>query len=83
MIGVGAEDAELAKSMTAIEACNIVAAMETSERELICAVLGCLVVSDGEADPDEIKLWGAISEVCGMPVMTISDAARIVREKFE
>ena len=83
LVGVDAADVALAKEMTAIDACNIVSNMDASARELICAILGCLVVSDGNADPDEIKLWGAISEVCGMPTMTIAEATRIVREKFE
>lgn len=81
-IGVDATDGLAAKNMTALEAYNIVSQMEDSARELICAILGCLVISDGDADPNEIAQWRKISEVCNMPKMTIPEAVRIAHEKL-
>lgn len=82
-LGVESADIQAAKKMSAEQAYSIVKEMDSKSRELICAILGCLIVSDGDADTTEIEQWRQISEVCNMPKMTIPDAVRIAHENFD
>lgn len=83
LIGIGEQDAERARTMTGIEACNIVAQMADEDKSFVCALLGCLIISDGEVAEEEVRIWRVLSEICNLPSMNIEQAAAIVKARLE
>ncbi|MBE6192583.1 MAG: hypothetical protein J6K33_04320 [Alistipes sp.] len=83
LIGVNEQDADLARTMTGIEACNVVTAMAEEDKSFVCALLGCMILSDGEAAEQEVRVWRTITEICNLPAMSIEQATEIVRARLE
>ena len=65
---------EEANDMTLEEAVAICRTMSSPQKTYACSVLGYIVVSDGDIDDDEMKVWAEIVEKCQFPDMSIQEA---------
>ena len=65
------------ETMDVSEALNIIAAMTTEEKRLVCGLMGAMMIIDEDPSPREQLLWSLISTRCGFPNMNISEAAQI------
>lgn len=69
----------LAKSMTHVQALSILTAMDTSQQKFATGFLATVMVSDGDIDDSEVKLWQLVCTLCGFPTMTIAEAVEFWR----
>lgn len=69
----------LAKSMTPVQALSILTAMDTSQQKFATGFLATVMVSDGDIDDSEVKLWQLVCTLCGFPTMTIAEAVELWR----
>lgn len=69
----------LAKSMTPVQALSILTAMDTSQQKFATGFLATVMVSDGDIDDSEVKLWQLVCTLCGFPTMTIAEAVEFWR----
>lgn len=83
LAGITESDRDRAKTMTGRDACNIVAAMNAEQKEFVCALLGCLIVSDGEIADSEVRTWIILSELCDLPPMEINEAKKRLKDILE
>lgn len=69
---------EEAKSLKPEIALAAVTSMTSSQKRYVTAYLGTIIASDGDIDDAEIKLWGLISSLCDLPIMSIAEAIDIM-----
>lgn len=69
----------LAKSMTPVQALSILTAMGTPQQKFATGFLATVMVSDGDIDDSEVKLWQLVCTLCGFPTMTIAEAVEFWR----
>lgn len=69
----------LADAMTPPTMIATLAALNESQKKFVCGFLATIMISDGDIDDSEIKLWRLTSSLCGFPVMNIADAAEYWR----
>lgn len=69
----------LAKSMTPVQALSILTAMDISQQKFATGFLATVMVSDGDIDDSEVKLWQLVCTLCGFPTMTIAEAVEFWR----
>ena len=61
-------------SYDAAEAVARISQFSADKKKYVCAVLGALLIVDGDAADDELKLWSLTSMICGLPTMTVGEA---------
>jgi len=69
-----------AESIDEADAYKVIARMDAEHKEYVTAFLGTLIVIDGEKDARELRTWGAVTEFCGLPNMSISDAVQYMKK---
>lgn len=75
-------EAEQSKCMDNQKALIIASAMTNEEKKIVCALLGVLMIVDGEISEQEHVAWSLISEICEFPKMGIKEADEIVQAFF-
>jgi len=55
-------------------AAEIVFKMTYEQKQYVAAFLGTLMAVDGNIDEQELSLWRLISQICGLPTMSVKDA---------
>lgn len=63
-----------ARDMEASEAFATIARMTDLQKKYVTGFLAVIMVSDGQVDESEVKMWQLISALAGLPTMTISEA---------
>ena len=48
--------------------------MDEEKKRYVAALLGTILIIDGDVDDDELKLWRFTSEICSLPTMSIGEA---------
>ena len=61
-------------SMDPSELLGTIAAMKEEQKKYVAAYLGVILAIDGDIDDAEMKLWGLVSTLCGLPKITIKQA---------
>lgn len=56
------------------DAVAIISQFDLEQKTYMASFLGALMAADGDIDDREMVLWRIISDVCGLPRMTISEA---------
>lgn len=56
------------------DAVAIISQFDLEQKTYVASFLGALMAADGDIDDREMVLWRIISDVCGLPRMTISEA---------
>lgn len=56
------------------DAVAIISQFDLEQKTYVASFLGALMAADGNIDDREMVLWRIISDVCGLPRMTISEA---------
>lgn len=69
----------LADAMAPATMVSTLAAMDESQKKYVCGFLATIMISDGDIDDSEVKLWQMTSSICGFPTMTIAEAAEYWR----
>lgn len=64
----------LADAMTPSTMLATLAALNESQKKFVCGYLATIMISDGDIDDSEIKLWQLTSALAGFPKMTIEEA---------
>ena len=65
----------LADAMTPSTMLATLAALTESQKKFVCGFLATIMISDGDIDDAEVKLWQLTSSLCDFPTMNIADAA--------
>ena len=65
---------EGADALTPTAALFSIAAMDEEKKRYVAALLGTILIIDGDVDDDELKLWRFTSEICSLPTMSIGEA---------
>ncbi|WP_308556532.1 tellurite resistance protein TerB [uncultured Porphyromonas sp.] len=65
---------EKADVLTPAGALFSIAAMDEEKKRYVAALLGTILIIDGDVDDDELKLWRFTSEICSLPTMSIGEA---------
>lgn len=81
-LGITPFEAEQSKCMDNQKALIIASAMTNEEKRIVCALLGVLMIVDGEISEQERIAWSLISEICEFPKMGIKEADEIVQAFF-
>lgn len=64
----------LADAMTPATMIATLASLTKRQKKFVCGFLAMIMVSDGDIDDAEVKLWQLISSLCEFPTMNIKDA---------
>lgn len=73
----------LADSMDAGTMITILSRLSEDEKKYVCGFLAAIMMSDGDIDESEIKLWQFISMLCSFPGISIGDAINYWRGEEE
>lgn len=77
-LGVGKFDIpelfKLAEAMNLATMVSILSLLEENQKKFVCGFLAAIMISDGDVDETEVKLWQLTSTFCGFPTMTIIEA---------
>lgn len=60
--------------MSAPEMFSILSDMDQNTQKYVCGYLAAIMMSDGEIDDSEVKLWQLFSGLCDFPTMSIQEA---------
>ncbi len=55
-------------------AVEIVSKMSYEQKKYVAAYLGTIMAADRDIDDKEMALWRLLSQVCGLPTMSVKDA---------
>ena len=55
-------------------ATEIVSKMTPEQKKYVAAFLGTIMAVDGGIDEKEMALWRLLSQICGLPTMSVKDA---------
>lgn len=55
-------------------ASEIVSKMTQEQKKYVAAFLGTIMAVDGDIDEQEMALWRLLSQLCGLPTMSVKDA---------
>ena len=66
----------LADAMTAPTMLATLAALNEEQKKYVCGFLATIMISDGNIDDSEVKLWQLTSSLADFPTMTIAEAAK-------
>lgn len=81
-LGMTTEDLQAGEAMSSAQAFSIISGMASDKRKLVCALLGDVIMVDGDVDAREMAVWRAISSICNFPEMNIGEAHNIVVNYF-
>ena len=65
----------LADAMSPATMLATLAALNESQKKFVCGFLATIMISDGDIDDSEVKLWLLTFSLCGFPTMSIAEAA--------
>lgn len=65
---------ELGQAMSTATMFSTLSAMNDSQKKFVCGYLASIMVSDGDIDDTEVKLWKLTSTLAGFPTMSIAEA---------
>ena len=68
-----------ARAKSAAEAISAISGFDATRKRYIGALLGSLLVVDGDANKDELKLWSFASVICDLPTMSIAEAVAFIK----
>ncbi len=71
-----------AKHMEPQKAMEIISKFGQQEKRYVAALLGTIMVADNDLNERELKLWQLTSALCGLPAMTINEAATFMRDQY-
>ena len=60
---------------------DIVSKMNYEQKKYVAAYLGTLMAIDNDIDDKEMALWRLLSQLCGLPSMSVIDAVRYIAEQ--
>ena len=69
-----------AKMMGPAETFSIIGSLGDDKKKYVAALLGTLIASDGNIDNKEMEKWRAISIICNLPQMEVTQALKIINE---
>ena len=64
----------LSDAMTPATMLATLAALDDSQKKFVCGFLATIMVSDGDVDDAEVKLWQLTSSLAGFPTMSMAEA---------
>lgn len=70
-----------AKDMESAYAVEIISKMTFEQRKYVAAYLGTVMAIDDDIDDTEIALWRLLSQMCGLPSMTVGEAICYISER--
>lgn len=65
----------LADAMTPATMLATLSALNEDQKKFVCGFLATIMISDGDIDDSEVKLWQLTSSLAGFPTMSIAEAA--------
>lgn len=65
----------LADAMSPSTMLATLAALNESQKKFVCGYLATIMISDGDIDDSEVKLWKLTSSLAGFPTMSIKEAS--------
>lgn len=68
---------QLAQAMDSVEAIATVRTFDDEEKKHVTAFLAIIMISDGDIDDSEMKLWCLISKLASLPQMTVQEAIEL------
>lgn len=68
------EIVRMADEMDTVEMISILSALDTGQKKYIAGYLASIMVSDGDIDDMEMRLWQLLSNLCNFPKMTLREA---------
>lgn len=70
-------DIEEVNKMDKVVALMILSQMDTQKKRIVSAILGTIMIVDGNIASDELKLWRFVANVCEFPILEIDDCSQI------
>lgn len=70
---------ELSDTMQPETMLSILSSLSTEQKKFVCGFLSTIMISDGDIDDSELKLWQLTSTLAGFPTMSIREAAEYWR----
>lgn len=64
----------MADEMETVEMISILSALDEGHKKYIAGYLASIMVSDGDIDDMEMRLWQLLSNLCAFPKMTLRQA---------
>ncbi|MGN0006808.1 MAG: hypothetical protein ACI35T_01785 [Alistipes sp.] len=77
-IHISEEELQNAANLQGDEVAKIISDMSFEQKEMVAAILGCVMISDGNIDESEHALWCIMTKICNLPTMNIDTAKRII-----
>jgi uncharacterized tellurite resistance protein B-like protein len=71
---------ELSKAMEPVTMIATLSSMTEAQKKYVSGFLATIMVSDGDIDESEVKLWQLISTLIGCPTMNLNDALNFWKE---
>lgn len=65
----------LADAMTPATMLATLSALNEDQKKFVCGFLATIMISDGDIDDSEVKLWQLTSSLAGFPTMSLAEAA--------
>lgn len=69
-----------AKKMEPATSIGIVSMMDSERKKYVAAFLGTILMVDGDIDQREMSFWNLISNLAGLPKMSIGEAILYMQE---
>lgn len=63
-----------ADTIEASEMVKILSSLDSNIQKYVCGYLAVIILSDGNIDDSEVKMWKLLCTMCSFPVMSISEA---------
>lgn len=63
-----------AQTMKADEAIGILSSMDNEQKKYATGYLAVIMVSDGNIEDEEVKMWQLICTICSFPTMNVYEA---------
>lgn len=69
-----------AGQMADLTSLSIIANMDSNKKRFVAALLGIIMVADGNIDEKELALWRLVSSMCNLPTMNLTECPDIIME---
>lgn len=69
-----------AQEMELFDAMTVLKMMTDDKKRCVSAILGSIILVDGDVDDREVSLWRLISSICKFPTMSLAEAPNIMKE---
>ena len=63
-----------AEVMEAEDMVKALSSLDSSQKKYVCGFLAVIILSDGDVDESEVKMWQLLCTMCKFPTMTVKDA---------